>query len=77
MSPDPYKRHRALYIREPSLEMSGEYTCKVSTLDNEVSASSTMVIYTPPRSVINYRANSRALEIILQWDNINNTSNQH
>ena len=51
VSPDPYKRHRALYISQPGVEMSGEYTCKVSTLDNEVSASSTMVIYTPPRSV--------------------------
>ena len=49
VSADPYKRHRALYISQPSVEMSGEYTCKVSTLDNEVSASSTMVIYTPPR----------------------------
>ena len=29
ISADPYKRHRALYISQPSLEMSGEYTCKV------------------------------------------------
>jgi len=46
---DPYSRHRALYIREPGVEMSGEYTCKVSTLENEVTRSSTMVVYTPPR----------------------------
>ena len=36
-------------FREPGVEMSGEYTCKVSTLENEVTRSSTMVVYTPPR----------------------------
>lgn len=45
---DPYTRHRALFIQNPSVEMSGEYTCKVSTLENEASQSSTMVVYTPP-----------------------------
>ena len=49
ISADPYKRHRALYIVEPTVEMSGLYTCKVSTLENEASQSSTMVVYTPPR----------------------------
>ena len=29
ISADPYKRHRALYISQPSTEMSGVYTCKV------------------------------------------------
>jgi len=49
ISRDPFKRHRALYIVDPTVEMSGEYTCKVSTLENEASSSSTMVVYTPPR----------------------------
>ena len=48
---DPYTRHRALFIQNPSVEMSGEYTCKVSTLENEASQSSTMIVYTPPRWV--------------------------
>ena len=51
ISSDPYTRHRALYIYNPTIEMSGEYTCKVSTLENEVSVTSCMVVYTPPRQV--------------------------
>ena len=51
ISSDPYTRHRALYIYNPTVEMSGEYTCKVSTLENEVSLTSRMVIYSPPRRV--------------------------
>ena len=49
ISSDPYTRHRALYIYNPTVEMSGEYTCKVSTLENEVSVTSNMVVYSPPR----------------------------
>ena len=52
ISSDPYTRHRALYILNPIVEMSGEYTCKVSTVDNEVSLTSRMVVYAPPRNVI-------------------------
>ena len=48
---DPYTRHRALYIYNQTVEMSGEYTCKVSTLENEVSVTNRMVVYTPPRRV--------------------------
>jgi hypothetical protein len=33
---DPYTRHRALFLYGPTVEMSGAYTCKVSTLNNEV-----------------------------------------
>ena len=52
MSSDPYTRHRALYILNPTVEMSGEYTCKVSTVEEEVSLTSRMVVYTPPRNII-------------------------
>ena len=52
ISSDPYTRHRALYIYNPTVEMSGEYTCKVSTLENEVSVTSRMVVYTPPRRML-------------------------
>ena len=49
ISADPWKRHRALYLLRPGVEMSGLYTCKVSTLENEVQSSRTMIVYTPPR----------------------------
>lgn len=45
---DPYTRHRALFLIRPTIDMSGVYTCKVSTLDNEVSQSSRMIVYSPP-----------------------------
>jgi hypothetical protein len=32
ISPDPYGRHRALYLYSPTTEMSGDYTCKVSII---------------------------------------------
>ena len=42
----PLNRHRALYLLAPiTVEMTGEYRCKVSTLQNEVSASARMVVY--------------------------------
>ena len=41
------------------MEMSGEYTCKVSTLENEVSVTSRMVVETPPRRfAIHHRQSS-------------------
>ena len=46
---DPHQRHRALFILRPSIEMSGRYTCKVSTLENEEISSSNLIIYIPPR----------------------------
>ncbi len=45
ISPDPYGRHRALYLYSPNTEMSGDYTCKISTLQNEVSLTKKMVVY--------------------------------
>jgi len=51
VSPDPWKRHRGLYIHSPSIEMSGDYTCKISTLQNEVSKTKRMVVYVPPRRI--------------------------
>lgn len=32
---DAFKKHRALLIRRPTLDMTGVYACKVSTLHNE------------------------------------------
>lgn len=44
-SPDPWQRHRGLYIYTPSIEMSGDYTCKISTLENEVFKTKRMTVY--------------------------------
>lgn len=45
VSPDPSERHRALYLYWPTIEMTGDYTCKISTLQNEVSQTKKMTIY--------------------------------
>ena len=44
-SPDPYDRHRALYLYLPTTEMTGDYTCKVSTLQNDVTGTKRMTVY--------------------------------
>ena len=44
-SPDPYDRHRALYMYRPTTEMTGDYTCKVSTLQNDVTATKRMTVF--------------------------------
>ena len=41
----PHMRHRALYLYNPAVDMTGEYTCKVSTLKNEVAMTKRMVVY--------------------------------
>ncbi len=50
-SPAPMARHRALLLVPPiTVGMTGEYACKVSTLQNEVSASARMVVYGEERA---------------------------
>ena len=44
-SDDPFKRHRALEIMRPTVELSGDYRCKVATVEEEVSATKTMIVY--------------------------------
>ncbi len=45
-SPAPFARHRALFLVSPiTVDMTGQYTCKVSTLQNEVQATKSMVVY--------------------------------
>ena len=45
-SPIPLSRHRALFLHAPvTLDMAGDYTCKVSTLQNEVQATARLVVY--------------------------------
>ena len=45
VSPDPSERHRALYLYWPTTQMTGDYTCKISTLQNEVSQTKKMTVY--------------------------------
>ena len=42
---DSYKSHRALLLKKPSIELSGVYTCKVSTFLDEDIKRKRMIIY--------------------------------
>ncbi|XP_034251720.1 uncharacterized protein LOC117651642 isoform X2 [Thrips palmi] len=44
---EPSTRHRALNIVNPTIELSGEYRCQVSSLDGEDSRAKKMIIYVP------------------------------
>ncbi|CAG7835472.1 unnamed protein product [Allacma fusca] len=41
--------HRALQVNNPTTELSGEYTCKVSTFDGEAIMKRLMIVYAPPK----------------------------
>ncbi|XP_069682300.1 uncharacterized protein [Periplaneta americana] len=43
--------HRALYIPNPTTELSGEYKCLVSTFDDEDFMTKKMVVFVPERSL--------------------------
>ena len=42
---DNYKSHRALLLKRPTLELSGTYTCKVSTFITEDIARKEMIVF--------------------------------
>ena len=42
---DRFKRHRAILIKRPTIELSGTYTCKVSTFEDEDVRKKPMIIY--------------------------------
>lgn len=44
-SNDSFHMYRSMKLREPGIELSGDYKCVVSTLENEVSAVSTMIVF--------------------------------
>lgn len=48
---DRFKRHRALLLRRPTLDLSGSYTCKVSTFTDEEIRRKSMTIYAPASSI--------------------------
>lgn len=47
-SNDPNTEHRALYIKSPDPEMSGEYTCSVSSLASEDLKTKRMLVFGKP-----------------------------
>uniref|UniRef100_A0A6P7F9Z2 Uncharacterized protein LOC114326307 isoform X1 n=1 Tax=Diabrotica virgifera virgifera TaxID=50390 RepID=A0A6P7F9Z2_DIAVI len=48
-SADPNKHHRALFILNPTSELSGNYTCLVSTFKSEDVRSKSMIVLTQPQ----------------------------
>ncbi|XP_065344438.1 selection and upkeep of intraepithelial T-cells protein 2-like isoform X2 [Cloeon dipterum] len=45
------KKHRALHIIRPTTELSGEYTCTVSTFNEERSMRKSLVVFVPEKSI--------------------------
>ncbi|KAK4293648.1 hypothetical protein Pmani_033667, partial [Petrolisthes manimaculis] len=48
---DKYSRHRALEIQHPTTELTGLYTCLVSSFHDEEFASKRMIVYAPASSM--------------------------
>lgn len=67
VSPNPFQRHRALYLYSPTTEMTGDYTCKVSTLQNEVTLSKKMVVYGKTETYGKGEKGSVQLSAFRQW----------
>ncbi|XP_046143754.1 uncharacterized protein LOC114880945 isoform X1 [Osmia bicornis bicornis] len=44
-SDDPYTEYRAMKLNKPGIDLTGEYTCVISTFAAEQSASASMVVY--------------------------------
>ena len=44
-SPDPLKAHSALAFVPPTTELSGDYTCRVATYQDEGSVTGTLLVY--------------------------------
>lgn len=48
---DPYTEHRAIHLQPISSELSGRYSCRVSSNYDDKIASKDMIIYAPPKKV--------------------------
>lgn len=48
---DPLKRYRSLLIHRLSMNLTGHYTCLVSSLANQDMRQASLVVYQPPRSL--------------------------
>lgn len=44
-SDDPYTEYRAIKLDKPGIELTGEYTCVISTFTDERIANATMIVY--------------------------------
>jgi len=49
ISSDPYKKHRALHLKDISTKLSGRYSCRVSSIHTDEFKSKDLIIYSPPR----------------------------
>ncbi|XP_042867871.1 uncharacterized protein LOC122250497 isoform X2 [Penaeus japonicus] len=48
---EEYHRHRALYVIKPTTELSGEYTCSVSSFEDEKTYIQKLIVYSKPSEV--------------------------
>lgn len=44
-SDDPYTEYRAMKLNKPGIELTGDYTCVISTFEDEKTANAFMVVY--------------------------------
>ncbi|XP_076329134.1 selection and upkeep of intraepithelial T-cells protein 7-like isoform X2 [Tachypleus tridentatus] len=49
---DTYSRYRALRIIKPTIDMTGTYTCVVTSLANQDSREQGMVVYAPAKTIV-------------------------
>ena len=45
ISSDPYKKHRALHLKDISTKLSGRYSCRVSSIHTDEFKSKDLIIY--------------------------------
>jgi len=50
-SPDPFKKHRAVSITNPTVELTGVYICKVVTDKGHTMQQKKMIVYSPARTM--------------------------
>ncbi|KAK8738320.1 hypothetical protein OTU49_004163, partial [Cherax quadricarinatus] len=51
VSQDNYHRHRALRILQPTTELTGQYTCSISSFNDEKLYKQNLIIYSEPQEV--------------------------
>ncbi|EFN67384.1 hypothetical protein EAG_12794 [Camponotus floridanus] len=44
-SDDPYTEYRAMKLNKPGIDLTGEYTCVISTFEDERTANASMIVY--------------------------------
>lgn len=44
-SDDPYTEYRAMKLNKPGIDLTGDYTCVISTFEDEKTANASMVVY--------------------------------